>query len=69
MNKTSNKLITFKISREKIFKEQLSKTHENIEKKKNINKILYPRFRKFQLPIITKHTREQNKNSDIIDIL
>ena len=69
MNKTSHKLITFKINREKIFKEQLSKTHENIEKNKNINKKLYPRFRKFQLPIITKQSRKRNKNSDIIDIL
>ena len=61
-------MIVFKTDKEKIFNEQLSKTHENVDKRK-INYKLFPSFRKFQLPIITKRIREQNKNSDILELL
>ena len=67
-NKKSTKMIVFKTDKEKIFNEQLSKTHENVDKRK-INYKLFPSFRKFQLPIITKRIREQNKNSDILELL
>ena len=62
------KYFTFNAIRGKSIKDNCSVTQESFGRK-TINIKCYPRFRKFQLPIITKHSREQNKNSDIINLL
>lgn len=59
------KFNSYKTCNEKTFKDILSMTHENL-----VNNTIYiPKFRKYQLPKISKNTRERNKNSDIINLL
>ena len=67
-NKKPVKYFTFNAIRGKSIKDNCSVTQENFGRK-TIDIKYYPRFRKFQLPIITKYSREQNKNSDIINLL
>lgn len=62
------KYFTFNAIKGKSIKNNFSMTQENFGKK-TLNIKYYPSFRKFQLPIITKYSREQNKNSDIINLL
>ena len=67
-NDTSNINDSTNRDRDKSFKRKLFITDENIgERKEQI--LIYPRLRKFQLPKISQFTREQNKNTDIIDLL
>lgn len=69
-NNSLGKNIILKTTMEKNINDKFSFTNSNIERnsvnleiESNLNQY------KYQLPIITKYTREQNKNSDIIDLL